>query len=389
MSGTTTTAYAANDPSILYSPYTWGFTTVSGYAFAVTTNGGSRLRFQFNASGLTGLTLNFFTGQATNNAAGQAASFWIRVDDGPWQIAQVANSAITCALPNWSASWPVHTVELRVRSIPTAVSRWVPASAGLPPPAACAFTGYSVTATSSSSAPAPIAKARNVLVMGDSQTEGWINLANAEGQVDATGGTDGMDTTAGWAFLLGEQLGAEIAVVGQSGLGFINLPASGVPGWASSWNYLWQGQARTFSPVPDLLVFMVGGDDLLGYVGGNSNCSPAAVQAQYTSMLQGVIAAMPTLAPSRIACLTSMPGAAAAQIPAATISAFKGAIQGAAAAVSPAIAYIDSSTWFGASDPSFDGAHPLAPAHVNKIAPLAGNALRPLLYPAGRSYVFE
>ena len=36
MSGTTTTAYAANDASILYSPYNWGFTTVSGYAFAVT-----------------------------------------------------------------------------------------------------------------------------------------------------------------------------------------------------------------------------------------------------------------------------------------------------------------------------------------------------------------
>ena len=55
--------------------------------------------------------------------------------------------------------------------------------------------------------------------------------------------------------------------------------------------------------------------------------------------------------------------------------------------MSPAIAYIDSSTWFGASDPSFDGAHPLAPAHMNKIAPLAGNALRPLLYPPARTLV--
>ena len=99
MSGTTTTAYAANDASILYSPYTWGFTTVSGYAFAVTVNGGSRLRFQFNASGLTGLTLNFFTGQATNNAAGQAPSFWIRVDDGPWQIAQCESADLALLKP--------------------------------------------------------------------------------------------------------------------------------------------------------------------------------------------------------------------------------------------------------------------------------------------------
>ncbi len=367
----------ADDPSFLYSPYNWTVGTLSGIGYAITLNGGSRLRFRFDAVNLSALTLDFYTAQASANPPGQIPSFAIRVDDGPWQIAQARATAITCTLPPWSASWPSHAVEMRVRSIPTAVPRWTPYSASLPvPPAACIFTGYTATASSFATGAIPVARARNVLVFGDSQGEGWLNVANAGGRVDATGGTDGMDTTASWSFRLGDELGAEIAVVGNSGLGFINLPSYGTPSWVSSWNALWQGAPRVLTPTPDLVVCMLGGDDFLGYITGNTACSPAAVQAAYTTLLQDMFAAMPMLAPVRVACLTPMPGNANAQTTPAVIAAFKAAVRGAAASV-PGVAYVDTTNWFGPNDASFDGAHPLATVHVDAIAPLAGTALRP------------
>ena len=259
MSGTATTAYAANDASILYSPYTWGFTTVSGYAFAVTVNGGSRLRFQFNAAGLSSLVLNFYQGQATNNRRRPGSRrIWIRVDDGPWQIAQVANSAITCALPSWSASWPVHTVELRVRSIPTAVSRWVPASAGLPPPAACAFTGYSASPRRARAARRRRSRKRRTCWS-------WATARPRRGSISRTPKARSTRPAArtGWTpppagpSCSASSSAPRLPSSGRAASASSTCRPPACRGWASSWNYLWQGQARTFSPVPDLLVFMV------------------------------------------------------------------------------------------------------------------------------------
>ena len=98
------------------------------------------------------------------------------------------------------------------------MNRWTPQAA------AVVLTGVTLANGAGVSAPATLP--RNVLIYGDSITEGYHTVA--------TGDTDGSDASLGWAYALRRLLGAEVGVVGFGGTGLLNAGQGGVPPTASS-----------------------------------------------------------------------------------------------------------------------------------------------------------
>ena len=94
--------------------------------------------------------------------------------------------------------------------------------------------------------------------------------------------TDHNDATVCWSYRLGHLLGAETGVIGFGATGLSRGGSGGVPALGVSWNQLWNGVPRVFSPKPSLIVLNEGTND------GSTNITVAM-----TVVLNNLLAAAP------------------------------------------------------------------------------------------------
>ena len=319
----TTTILPAN-AAIAYSPYTW--------AAGKTINPGAYLRLAFTGGSIT---FNF-------DLSAQSAplpQLWISIDGAPPQQFTLA-STISPSMPATTTGWPKHFVEVVVKSTSNFVSRWSPQAA------AVVLTGITLAGGATVSAPAVLP--HNVLMYGDSITEGYHTVA--------TGDTDGSDAALGWAYALRRLLGAEVGIVGFGGTGLLSNGQGAVPPIGQSYTQLWSGAARSFSPSPSLVIINEGEND------------KTAVAATFQAAFQAFLTAL----------LTSVPGC-----PVAVLRPFSGAqaaaIQMAIELVgSPRLHYVDTTGLFDTTL-STDGQHPLGVANLAGIGPGVAGLVAPLL----------
>ncbi len=325
-----------DDSGILYSPYTWQVT----HGAATAWNPGAYFRTLFSGPSCT------MTFDVTNNGS-PLSQLWWRVDHGPWTQAAVASSVV-CSIPvatAGNADVPFHRLEVVFKSIDSAnggLNRWNSPSA-----TALRFTGLVLASGSTVSLPAraPL----NILIYGDSLTEGVRTLGEA---VSTT--PDNNDAMFCWAFELGRQLGAEVGVVGWGGTGF-SASFGNVPVFGSSYALLAAGVARSFTPSPDLVIINHGAND-----GGDIT---AAAKATINALLS-------VCSKAQIAVLNPLPR------PDNTY------LRGAAAGISvPArVRYISSAGFFStALGADGVGLHPSGPNSAGVIAPKVAAAVKSLL----------
>ena len=258
-------------------------------------------------------------------------------------------------MPSITSAWPQHSLEVVVKSTSEFVSRWSTRAASV--------VLLGITLDPNATVNTQNARTSNVLFFGDSITEGYHTLTSA-GSVAAVD-TNGSDGTLGWAYLQREKLGVEVGVVGFGGTGLIGNGQGGVPPIGASFSLLWAGQARTFTPTPNLIV--------VNEVTNDASVAAATWETAFQSFLTALLATVPTCP---VAVMRPFSGAQVAQITAAV-----------AAIGNPRLHYIDTTGFFN-TGLSVDGVHPLGIANIGTIAPAVAAALTPILAPAARSYAF-
>ncbi len=286
-----------------------------------------------------------------------ASEIWWRIDNGPLTQATVA-AIVTLTIPAATlsnADVPYHLLEVIVKSTTETANRWN--NVGSAVGTAIIFTGLTLDA--GAAVLAPLAATKTILCYGDSITEGVRTLGES-----ATNDTDRNDAGLGWAWRLGALLGAEVAVVGFGATGLSVSGSGNVPALGTAWPLLYAGQARSFTPPPDLIVINIGTND------GGAN-TVAAMQG----VLNGLIAACPG---KPIAVLRPFNGNQAANLQAAI-----------AGCINPAACHwVDTTGFFntayGADSLSL---HPSGPNNLGLVAPQVAAALRPLLYSAATATV--
>lgn len=329
---------AANAAGIVYSPGNWNVTSTA----ATSINGGAYFKTTFAGSTCT---LAFDVSQMV--AVASRISY--RCDDGPWTRGAVAQ-AVAVTIPSDTSAAATHALEVVIAATTEFVTpagqtgqRWDAASS---PNTAVKFQGLAAGTLT-----AQTARAKSVLVIGDSITEGYKNL-NDTAATDA----DMSASDWGWAYLLGRELGVEVGVVGFGGQGLLAGGVGGVPAVPSSYGYLYSGVARTW-----------GGFAAIVINEGENDGSGSTISA-YTTLLNGLIAANPGVP---IFAMRPFSGNQAANVQAAC-----------AACANPGIVhYVDTTGWFNTAW-SVDGQHPSMSANATTLAPLLANLIRPYLAPA-------
>lgn len=317
--------------NVLFSPYNWNVQASS----AKTINPGAYFKTIFTG---TSCTLNFdMTGIA--NPLPQIS---YRVDGfGPWITVPIAAS-VPITIPAATADYADkggHLLEVLVKSMTETQPRWVTQST------AVALTGI-VLATGKTLA-APPALPLNAIFYGDSITEG-VRTVN----MTAANDTDRNDAGQSWSLEAARILGAEIGNVGFGATGFTRGGSGSVPDLPTSYNKIYGGVARSFSPSPDFVVLMEGTND-----GGD-------VTANATTVLNGLISATT----AKIIVLQPFNGGHGSELQAAI-----------AACSNPArCTYVSTSGWFNTSLAS-DGLHPYGNTNITRLAPLAANAIRAVI----------
>lgn len=342
-STTSTTAIVPNDAGLVYSPGNW----LVGSGSAKTINPGAYFRTIFTGPSCT---LKF---DVSANGT-PLPQLYYRVDGVSWtQVTLAASIALT--MPSGTSAWPHHYLEVVVKSTSEWLnfganqggSRWSPQNAAVVLSSIILASGQSVSAAST--------LGQTVWFFGDSITEGYHTL---NGSGSGTQDTDGSDAMLGWAFQQRHLLGAEVAVIGLGGAAINAGGALGVPSLPNSYGYLWSGQARSFSPPPDLIVINYGEND-------GTSVGDTTFIANYAAVLTGLLSATP--ATTKIVCLVPFSQKKAADI--ASVIAAVGSAR---------VSKIDTTGMFSTSD-SADGLHPYGVANLGVIAPQVANKLRPLL----------
>lgn len=124
-----------------------------------------------------------------------------------------------------------------------------------PPATAVVLTGIVLDA--GATVRAPIRKPYNILIFGDSITEG-VRTAGFAGIADDT---DRNDATQDYSWLLSQELPAEVRVVGFGATGLTRGGSGNVPALPQSYKLLWSGQEQSFLPAPDVVIYNEGAND--------------------------------------------------------------------------------------------------------------------------------
>ena len=336
-SGAFIAAVAPNNPAIIYSPYNWN---VSG-ASAVTINAGAYFSTLFTGASCV---LNFDVSAMVS----PASEIWWKCDNGPWTAATLTGGTVAVTIPSvtaGNADVPYHLLEVYVKSSTETANRW---NTGVNS-TQVRFTGLTLAAGAAilATQTAP----RRLLIYGDSITEGVRTLGES-----ATNDTDRNDAGLCWSLQLSELLGAEVGVVGFGATGLTLAGSGNVPALPSSWNYLYAGVSRSFSPAPDAVIFNIGQND------GTTN-----TVAIMTALLNSVLAACPT---AQVIVLRPFNGNQAANLQAAI----------AASSAPGRCFYIDTTGFFNTAYGSDSlNVHPSGPNNIGIIAPQIAAAIKPIL----------
>jgi hypothetical protein len=329
------TTIAVNNSNIVYSPYNWNVT--GGNAIAV--NAGAYFRVIFSGTSIS----------LTTNTAGMAspyAELTARIDGGGWQVYSLSSGNPTVAIASGLENRK-HLVEVMLKST-GCNARWTS------PTDVANIT--SIVLDSAAAVYAPIRRTKNILIYGDSITEGTL-----AGIPTASLGTDQNDVRADYSFALTTAFDAEVGIVGFGGQGMQHNSSCGaVPMMTSTWNYVYAGVSRVFSPAPDLVIYNQGQND-----GGSGSTAIAAP-------METIVAGMFTAAPAaKQLALIPFSGASTTGILLA-VSTMNDA----------RFTYVSTSGWLNVADAS-DGVHPYGYAHLAYIAPMLFPVVNSLLYPAG------
>lgn len=327
----------AADGNIIYSPYTWA--AASGAMKTINAGAYFRALLQGNP---TAIALNF----DVTGVAAPLPQITVLVDGIAILTAPVAAS-VPITIPS-GPTWQKRLLEVAVKATTETATRWSTQAT------AVKFLGITTTPGTVTTAAAQTRGLRG-LVYGDSITEGVRTLNST-----ATSDTDRNDATVGWAYRLGADLGAEVGVVGFGSTGLADAGSGGVPALTGSYNLLWAGQARSFTPAPDFIVLMEGTND-------GSNDTVAAA----TTVLNGLLAATPSA--TKVIVLRPFNGTAqAANLQAAV-----------AACTTPSrVSYVDTAGWWSTADSS-DNLHPYGYINIAQIAPRVAAAVRAALPSSG------
>ena len=326
---------APGDAGLLYSPYNWSV----GAGAATSINAGAYVRTLFSGASVAA------TFDVAHNA-GPLSEVTCRVDGhGPWTVAAVAAS-VSCPVPPDTGAAPFHSLELVVKSTSETMNRWNVAAPGT----AVVFTG--LTLAPGSAVVAPAALPCDILLYGDSVMEGVRTLDST-----AASDTDRNDVTAGWSWYVGKALGCEFGIVAFGGSGLTVIGSGGVPPLISSFASIFAGQARTFLPVPSLIVVNDGAND--------ANVAAPVFQTVFAATLRAILAATPAASP--VAVMRTFLGFQAAP----TVAAIR-------LVDSPRVRYVDTTGFldkaYGVDD---TGLHPSAANDQAMIGPLSAAGLRP------------
>ena len=329
------TELSMSDPAILYSPYNWG---VTAGGVAKTINPGAYFKVLF-----TGPSCVLHTD--TTGTSQPFPQFWARIDGGPLQqfVLSAGHPSFNVTLgPDYATAHSVgsHLLEVIVKSTTETQSRWTPQSTAL------MFTG--VTLTDGATVRAPARKKYNLLIYGDSITEGVRTLGFQGVQND----TDRNDAVRDYSYQLGQELPAEVGVVAFGATGLTHGGSGGVPLLAQSWNQLWEGEPRDFATSPpDLIVYNEGTND-------RSNITNAFLQ-----IVRGFGAAK---IPGKHLLLVPFNGGHNAEIQ-LVVDAMKGS--------GTTVVFGDTSGFYDGKD----GLHPFGYNHMAFIAPRVAELCLPLL----------
>ena len=328
-SASPTTTYAPNDAALYYNPYVWQVTPEA----ASTINSAAHVRFLFSG---TFLSFNFNVSAMVS----PASQVYLRVDNGPATHSLVL-PVVNVSIPpnNTNGDVPYHSCELFVKSTTETASRW----SATGPSTRVVLTGITTDGLLAPWVPS----SANLLIFGDSITEGVLTLGGSQ-HFD----TDHNDGSVVYSYALAALLGTEIGVVGFGATGLSRGGSGGVPALGVSWNQLWDGVPRDFSPRPDIIVFNEGTND-----GGNN------ITAAFGVVIAGLLAACPG---TPIVVMEPFNGGQAANLQAVVAN-----------ANSPLVTYLDTTGFY---DETFGGGlHPTGPNDVARIAPQIANKLRPIL----------
>jgi hypothetical protein len=313
-----------SNPAILYSPYNWSVTQV----YARTINSGAYFRTVFSGTSMTLLT------DTTPNQPA-FSEFWARIDNQGWS--QYSLSAGSPQIPvATNLANRKHVLEVVIKSTSQYLPRWTNSQSVVQ------FTGLLLDA--GASVYAPLRRSKNVLILGDSITEGVHALGNT-----ATLDTDQNDILGDYSYVTATALDAEVGIVAFGAQGVTEGGSGSVPPLTSTYNQIFDGVARDFKTYPpDLVIYNEGTNDFLYNV-----AAPSFVSA-YTSVIQGILAAAPN---SKHLVLIPFDQAYAAIIP------------GMAQAFGSAqMSYGVTAGWFDPAESS-DGIHPYNYEHIAYIAP--------------------
>lgn len=318
--------------NILFSPYNWDV----GASNAKTINDGAYFKTIF---GGTAVTLTF----DTSGTSAPVPKCVYRIDGfGPWQAADLS-SVMTLTVPPETSGYGSHFLEFHIRSTSESVSRWSPQNTMVSLTGIIIDTGKTLAK--------PLALPLNGLILGDSITAG-VNTVSNVGDSTVRGSAQ-----QGYAFQIGQILGAEVGIVGFGGQGWVTTGGGSVPVIGTTYNAIYSGVPRVWTPVPDFIVINQGTND-------GANNTVTAV----TSMLNGLAALVP--ASTKIFVLRPFNGSQASNIQ-----------SGIAATTTPSrFTYIDT-TGFYTSANSSDTIHPYGWEHITHIAPSVANAIRPYIQP--------
>ncbi len=348
-SGSNTTAppvspgvtFAPNNAAIVYSPGNWAVSQTQ----ALSINGGSYFSTMFSGLSVTP-TFNI------TNMAAAASEIYYRIDGyeagSPWTRAYLTSGSVRMAVPGDTSSFPLHLLEVVVKSTSQFVNRW-----NAPSNTAVILTGLTLQRTRGLTQPYASSWG-NILFFGDSITEG-VRTVNSTASADP----DQHDAMMGWAYAQRRLLGCEVGVIGFGGSGLIVTGAGNVPPLSTSCLSIMAGVTRPTVSNLKLIVLNEGTND-------QGNASAAQITAAESAL--NVL-------------LLNYPG-----VPIAVLRPFGGFMAGEwqaaiAGCNAPAmVTYIDTTGFFNQAygdDPT--GLHPSGPNNLGFIAPQVAMALRQVL----------
>jgi len=328
----TVAVIAPDDSHIIYSPFNWVVTSGS----ARTVNAGAYFRTIF-----IGTQFKVTTDTSANSSP--YPELWVRIDNQAW-----VQFTLSAGNPTLSLATGVddrkHLIEVVVKSTSITQARWSS------PVAVVAIT--SILVDPGTSLYSPVRRTKNILIYGDSITEGVLTV-----NLTAPNDTDQDDILGAYSWGL-TQLDAEVGIVGFGGQGVNAAGVGSVPALTSAYNFIYSGASRSFSsPAPNLIIYNLGTND------GSS------ITSGLTTVANAILAAAPA---ARQVILVPFNGTHASDIAAAV------------SAVGNALVTSQSTTgWWTPDGNDPDVTHPLNYAGAGLIAPRLLAAVIPILYPGG------